>query len=376
MNLTQRLSLWYQKGYVQKALTMAAYLALVLIFSLILERLALRQLFDWLDNVLPKYLLDQQGLLVVKRDILEQSSGFGITLIALALANVIALFLILKASTYFNIVAPVTLDKAVRYIDAMERLGLLQEREQRQFIGSFRIPLYVAEAPLTMAEEEGIRARLYVFAHNPLSSKRFLDEHKGQRRLCFKLDDLNAALDKVKATLGVRLSPEDEDSVDALKKRLAEAEKNRVALENEKKALNNRTLDLVSQNKQLSKENEDLKDLKQGQVMRSAKKDRAEQELFLYSITLSPIYQRLVEGKHDPRDLTRSALNDLFATLIKKQPTTQETFFLITQTRPTRLPENICDAIWNTLKAFDLVNTGGAAPAGNQGRLMEIVFGK
>ena len=171
MTFKQHFSLWYAKGYVQKSLTLLVFIVLTVVLAYTIERLCYGHILAGVDVAVANYVPSNE-IPVVKRTIYAQTKDFGVSLIVPIFAGILFLFLLVRVSTWLNITKSVTLDKAVRFGDAMERLGLLKEADQVNFIRSHKLPLYIANAPLASAEEEKVGAKPYVFAYNMFFFKR------------------------------------------------------------------------------------------------------------------------------------------------------------------------------------------------------------
>ena len=367
MGYKAALSSWYTKGYTQKIITLIVFVVLSIILAYVIERLCYSHVLDGVDAAVAQY-VPSDKIPDVKRHIYNNTSSFGIKILWYIFVCIIAMLVLVKASTRLNFVRPVILDKAVRFSNAMERLGLLRESEQSFFLRSNKLPLYIAEQPLTLSEEENVMARPYVFAHNLLSSQEFIHSQSGQRRLCVKADELQAAIDALYTSLKLDTAPNDAETVKSLQKRIME-------LETERRATNGQLVDNEHKIKELEAKNKELANVGKGEELREGKKKKNEQELALYAMIFAPVYRKISEGNHDSKDFTRAAFEKFFANELQvsgklhaqlKHVTKRENF--------NRLPSNVFDAIWNNLKDFDLVNAGGAAPSGSLERLERLFY--
>lgn len=360
-------SSWYTKGYAQKLITLFVFVIMSIFLAYIIERMCYSHVLEGVNAAVVGYVPENE-IPEVKRRIYNETSNFGVKIISSIFASAFIMYLVVRASTWLNYVRPVTLDKAVRFGDAMERLGLLREPEQAVFVRNHRLPLYIAEHPLLSEEVENIRARPYVFAHNLLSSKEFIDVKSGRRQLCIKADELQAAIDSLYASLKLDNQPDDVEAVKALQKRVME-------LEQERRAANRQLVENSSEINELKAENKKLANVGKGEEMREGKKKRSEQELALYTMIFAPAYRKLSEGKHEPKDFTRAAFEKFFDNELQTSGKLHEQLKRVTGKEVfNRLPSNVFDAIWNNLKDFDLVNAGGAAPSGSLERLEQQFY--
>lgn len=367
MDNNSTLSSWYTKGYIQKLITLLVFVALSIILAYIIERMCYSHVLEGVDASLATY-VPANEMSDVKRSIYNNTSSFGVKIIAPLFVCLFIMFLIVSASTRFNIIRPVVLEKAVRFGDAMERLGLMRESEQMNFIRSYKLSLYIAEQPLLSEEEDNVRAKPYVFAYHLFSSKGFLDAQAGRRQLCVDAGELQTAIDALYASLKLDNDPDDAETVKSLQKKLLE-------MEQERRAANRQLIENSNEIKELRAENKKIVSTGKGEEMREGKKRKSEQELALYAMVFAPAYRKLSGGKHDPKDFTRAALEKFFANELQASGPLHEQLKRVGGKQIfNRLPSNVMDAIWNNLKEFDLVNPGGAAPSGSMERLEEQFY--
>jgi|GEM_PF-2876326 len=367
MDWKKTLSSWYERGYIQKGVTLIAFVVLSVILAYAIERMCYGHVLKGVDAAIAQYVPINE-IPDVKRGIYNNTKSFGIEIITPIFVGIFVVFVAVKASTRFNIIKPIVLKKAVRFGDAMERLGLLRESEQASFIHSHKLPLYIAEQPLLSEEEEGVEAKPYVFAYNLFSSKGFLDAQSGRRRLCVDAEELQTAIDALYASLKLDSDPDDAETVKALQKKVME-------LEAERRAANRQLVDNASEINDLKAENKRLNNASKGEEMREGKKKRSEQELALYAMIFAPAYRKLSEGKHDPKDCTRVAFEKFFANELQSSGRLHEQLKRVTGKEIfNKVPSNVFDAIWNNLKDFGLVNLGGAAPSGSLDRLEQLFY--
>lgn len=358
---------WYTKGYIQKIITLFVFVCLSIILAYIIERLCYSYVLEGVDSAVAGYVPTNE-IPDVKRRIYNETSNFGVKILWCVFGSAFVMYLAVKASTRFNFIRSVTLDKAVRFGEAMERLGLVSEPEQALFVRSHQLPLYIADHPLLSEEAENIQAKPYVFAHNILSSKEFVNAKVGQRQLCVKADELQSAIDTLYASLKLDNEPDDAETVKALQKKVME-------LEQEKRAVSRQLVDNSSEISELKAINKKLASESKGEEMREGKKKKSEQELALHAIIFAPVYRKLAENRHDPKDFTRAAMEDFFGRELSASPRLFEQWKQVTGKKVfNKLPANILDAIWNNLKDFGHVNAGGAAPSGSMERLTEQFY--
>jgi hypothetical protein len=310
-----------------------------------------------------------KDILKVKRLLKEASDGFWPTLFMSLIFVGGMLWVMLKVSTRINLVGRIVLDKALRFTDAMEGLGLKHDWEQFHFVKHYDLPVYIAAKPLLTAEAYSVQASFYPYTNTLLTSPSSLDEFKGNKRLCLKAADLDVALNKLQAETSPT-EPETEASTSTssnLQARLAD-------LEVRNKILQNQLIEDGTKIKELEAANEALKSELQGHALREGKYDKAQKRLMLYSLGLAPIFHKLTAKKHDRRDLTKPALAALFKTSVDSDPALKSLLVGLGDKNPTDLPDNLCDLLWENLKILDLTNPGGPPPTGYLARLKKIIF--
>ncbi len=297
MGIKLRLSSWYSKGYIQKIITLLVFAALSFILAYIIELMCYSHVLKGVDAALDTYVpIDE--ISDVKRSIYSNTKWFGLEIVTPLFACLFVMFWLVSASTRFNIVRPIVLERAVRFGDAMERLGLLREAEQASFLRSYKLPLYIANHPLLTEEEENVQAKPYAFAYNLFSSQGFLDALVGRRQLCIDAGEFQAAVDALYASLKLENEPNDDaETVKTLQKKVME-------MEQERRAANRQLVENSSEITELKAENKKLANIGKGEEMREGKKKKSEQELALYATIFAPAYRKLSEGKHDAKEIS------------------------------------------------------------------------
>jgi len=260
-------------------------------------------------------------------------------------------------------------DKAIRFTDALEGLGLRHDWEQFHFVRQYDLPVYIAAKPLLTAETSTVKASFYPYIQTLLASPSSLDEYKGSKRLCLKAAELDEALNKLRA----ESPPPEAEAGDA--NPTPSDRQDRVAdLEVRNKALQNQLFEVTAKVKELEMVTETQKNELQGYTLREGKDDKAQKRLMLYSLGLAPIFHKLTAEKPDRRDLTKLALADLYKISVDGSPALKSLLVGLGETEPTKLPDNFCDLLWENLKTLDLTSPGGPPPTGNMARLKKIIF--
>lgn len=72
--------------------------------------------------------------------------------------------------------------------------------------------------------------------------------------------------------------------------------------------------------------------------------------------------------------MTRAAFTSLFKVNINNDAVLKALLLGIGEREPEKLPDYICDLVWDFLKGLDLTNLSGPAPTGNLNRLKKMVF--
>jgi len=364
-----RLSDWYIKGRIQKAVTFLIFVTATIILANLLEYICQGYVLGPADPILAQYMAPED-VHKVKLLLKAASDGFWPNLFMSLVFVGGLLWALVKITTRFNLVGQVVLDKALRFTDALEDLGLKHDWEQFHFVRHYGLPVYIAARPLLNPEASAIKASLYPYIQTLLASPSSLDEYKGSKRLCLKAADLDEALNQLRSAPS---EPEPETQATAPPLRDLQA---RVAdLEMRNKILQNQLVEAGTKIKELESVNEARKNELQGYVLREGKDDKVQKRLMLYSLALAPIFHKLAAQKFDRRDLTKPAVAALFKISVDNSPALKSLLTGLGETEPTDLPDNFCDLLWENLKTLDLTSPGGSPPTGNLARLKKIVFG-
>ena len=277
------------------------------------------------------------------------------------------LWALMKVTTRFNLVGQVVLDKAIRFTDALEGLGLEHDWEQFHFVRHYGLPVYIAAKPLPASEASAVKASFYPYIQTLLASPTSLDEYKGSKRLCLKSADLDEALNKLRAATSPPKAEAATQTPPDLQARLSD-------LEVCNKILQNQLVEAGTKVKELEAANETRKSELQGYALREAKDDKAQKRLMLYSLGLAPIFHKITDKKPDRRDLTKTVLADLFKISVESSPALKSLLLGLGEKEPARLPDNFCDLFWENLKILELTSPGGPPPTGNLTRLKKKIF--
>ena len=366
--MNKHFSDWYVKGHIQKFVTWLIILMVAAITVALLEIICRGFLISDVDTALGGHIPSDQ-VATIKRHLATFSGGFGLQLFFSIIFMAMVGWFVMKLSTRLNLVGTVTLDRVLRFTDAMERLGLLHEWEQLQFIRHYKIPLYIAVQPLLSDEAENIKASLYPFVRTLLASTDFMAAEKGRKRLCLKAADLEAVLAQIGQGAVQSTEPQEEAPAS-----LRELQAQVANLEMEKKVLQSQFVESNARIKEVEALNRDLKGELNNHARKGGKDDKAQKRLFLYTLGLAPVFQGIVIRKPDRRDVTRSAFGSLYKISINDDAVVKSLLLGIGEDPPDKLPDYICDLAWDFLKGLDLTNPSGPAPTGNVARLKRLVF--
>jgi hypothetical protein len=364
-----RLLDWYAKGHVQKFVTWVTIILVFVVASALLEFICRGFLISDVDAALGQNVPPDQ-MTEIKRHLARFSGWFGFQLFSGIMFMALVGWFVMKLSTRLNLVGEVTLGKALRFTDAMERLGLIHELEQLHFVRHYKIPLYIAANPLLNDEVEAVKARLYPFVRTLLASTDFMAAEKGRKRLCVKAEDLEAAL----AQIGHPGPLSATDPVEETPASLRELQAQVANLEMEKKVLQSQFVEAAAKVQELEDTNSKLKAGLGNQARQEGKGDKAQKRLFLCALGLSPIFRAIVANKPDRRDVTREAVCSLFKINVNNDPVLKSLLLGIGESKPDELPDNISNLAWGFLKGLDLTNPSGPAPTGNLARLKKLIF--
>jgi hypothetical protein len=363
------LSKWYESGRLQQLFTYLVFLVAAFLFALMVEFICTDMVLGEADRVLAEYVPNDQ-IAQVKIKLTAAGGGFGPQLFLIALFMAITIWALMKVSTRLNLVGPVTLDKALRFDEAMQRLGLVHEWEQLQFVRHYKISLYIATQPLLTDEAEAVKAGVYPFVRTLLASTDYMAAEKGRKRLCLRTEDLEAALAQI-GQGAASSAPTSEETPASLRDLQAQV----ANLEMEKKVLQSQFVESNSKIQELEALNSQLKSELQIHARKEGKDDKAQKRLFLYSLGLAPIFQAIVANKPDRRDVTRGAFSALFKASLNDDAVLKSLLLGIGECAPDELPDYICHLAWDFLKSLELTNISGPAPTGSQARLKKLIFG-
>ena len=278
---------WYVKGHVQRFATWLIITMVFLVTAALLEFICRGFLINDIDVALQGNVPSDQ-LVQINRHLASLSMGFGLLLFWCIVFMALVGWFIMKLTTRLNLVGSVTLDRALRFTDAMERLGLVHEWEQLHFVRHYKIPLYIAASPILAAEAQAVKASLYPFVKTRLASTDFIAAEKGRKRLCLKAEDLEAALAQISQGPISSTDPAEE-----MPAGLREIQARVARLEMEKKILQSQFVEATSRVKELETHNNELKGSIKVQARQEGKDDKAQKRLLLYTLGLAPVFQAI-----------------------------------------------------------------------------------
>lgn len=367
--IRELITLHYRKGHFHKALTFAAYLMIAFAASLALAFLCRLVLLGDSVGIISQYIDNQETVAAIRERLAPVSFQSAVLLLGYTALILYLAFFAIRKFAQINFAGQIKLNKAIRFPDAMERLGLLTEPEQSFFLRFQKIPLYIAVDPMTTPEGDSVSATPYVFANTILASDKYLNEHKGQRRLCINMDDFESARTHFYDSLGLNDDKAgDQGTIDSLRRKVME-------LEQEKRAISGKLVDYSGQITALEEDNTRISKELQAGKMRAGKSEKSERLLSLYSMVFAPMYQKLARKNHDPKDFTREALNDFMCRELDANQILHDQLKIITKLEScNKAPTNVLDAIWGNLREFGLVSLGGAAPGGAKERLRRLFY--
>ncbi|MDR1657368.1 MAG: hypothetical protein LBT47_07415 [Deltaproteobacteria bacterium] len=124
--MKKHLSNWHVSGRLQRIFTFLVFMVLALLSALLLEFICTGLILGGVGSVLSEY-VPPDHIGQVKAKLAAAGSGFGTQLFLIILFMAATGWGLLKLSTRFHLVGSVTLTKALRFTDAMDRLGLVHE---------------------------------------------------------------------------------------------------------------------------------------------------------------------------------------------------------------------------------------------------------
>ena len=287
----------FQRGILQKAVTVFAYLGSIAIGAFIL---------DWADKRLFTSSIkaaEHRGL--VPSDVSSRLQMFidgrdSTTIFSIILVGLFCVVLgwfFMRWAAKRNWSWPVTLPKVVEFRSAMRKLGITAPEDEIAFVKKYKVPIFIACKPLPKDEQEVVRAQLYAFAHHSsFSESEVFERHIGKQTLCLDAEDYELLLLE-----GKRHS--------ALEESVILAGKNT-------EIRNLRTLNaaLVQENADLIEERDKLRGKVRIQpAQEDGRVDRLRIERLLWTAYI-PIIDRLIQEAPKGKQYTTDEIKDAFKT--------------------------------------------------------------
>ncbi|GHV56209.1 hypothetical protein FACS189460_0580 [Deltaproteobacteria bacterium] len=338
-----------EKGTLQAAWAMCALLVIILTISLVIIFAA--------DKSVNRPLLDRTF-------IPAQVLSWAIVLLGIAC--------FFNRCLWIGLTKSMILNEVVELKWFFEQIGLT-EGKWIEFIRQNGLKVFIADQPLPGHVAVQAQATHFFFiAHFVFGyNKNRFWSAVALKQTCLRQEQAAAFLPKNQEEEGQGIGLE---TVEGLKTQMGHLQQRLVELGKLNKALQDQLTDNGNRTKELEEENESQKKEIQGFALREGKDDKAQKKLMLYTLGLAPIFHQMVARKPDRRDVTKTALADLFKTVMTGQPDLRRLLAALGEKTPLELPDYAGDLLWENLKTLALTNPGGPPPVGNLARLKKIIF--
>ena len=279
----------------------------------------------------------------------------------------IGLFWFFERCLWIGATKSITLDEAIGIEWFFQQLALTKEKWV-DFIRKNDLNVFIAEKSLPTYTATTVKATHFFFLHY------FLFDYNKHRFWS------SVALQKVclrQEQVAIFLPEPDYQTPEANQAETVENLKTKVSDVSDLLALNKSLQDQLlaseNKNKELKTSYETIQSDLKGYQMRDGKEEKKQTRLMLYTLGLAPIFHKLVEKKPDRQDVTSSAVEELFKTVINDSPTLK-TLLTSFGENPEILPPYVFNGFWEILKSLDITNTGGPSPTHNLKRLKKKIF--
>jgi hypothetical protein len=189
MPLQRKLNI-FQRGILQKAVTLFVYFSCIAAGALILDELEKSRFLTVLENAQTQHIINLDVFkslraLVVAMDI---SAIFGT--IFIAIFCVFIGWLLMKRAAKLNWSWPTTLHKAVEFRSGMQKIGIIDPAERMEFVRKQKLSVFIAYLPFLQEEMDNVRVKLYPFAdHIYFADNDVFERYTGSQRLCLDADN-------------------------------------------------------------------------------------------------------------------------------------------------------------------------------------------
>jgi len=287
--------------------------------------------------------IDKNTFSLIETTINSMFRGDVLLVVIIGVACLALLYLLLKWSGQINWATPVTLYKAVEFSSALRDLGIINPREQLEFITKKKIPVYIAFEPLLGSQKGNVKAKLYVFGNKEyFVAGSFLASNIGRRTLCLALEDYETIVQE-----GQRATD------------LGEF----ILLTNKDKEIDQLRDELKRQKDELEKhiaEKDDLKQKLGAAIAREGKGFKSIRDSLPLWQVVVPMLERLKkDGK--PSQYTKNLIQNAFLAALENSKVSKTTLSKLFDNKDNKLPDWLLEIIKDDLG--DLASKGGRPSA-------------
>lgn len=300
----------FQRGILQKAVAVVAYLGSIAVGAFILDWADKRLFTNSIKEAERQGVITPEALLRIQTLIETRDNTVIFSIIFIGLFCVLMGWFLMRWAAKLNWSLPVTIPQAVEFRSAMKQLGVTEPDERIDFARKHKVPIFLALSPLTEEREDSVRAQLYAFAHHsPLGNSDVFERNIGKQTLCLNAEDFEPLLEKFTSST---------QSTHAA--RIVELEQNAIAL----KAVNSiQAADiakLTTENEKLFAENADFRQKQRTVPGREEKAEKREISKIPFWRVAGPVINRLEAEAGSDTQYTRRDIQKAFQEELEKFP--------------------------------------------------------
>jgi uncharacterized membrane protein len=300
----------FQLGILQKCATIFVYLASIGLGAFILDWIDKRLFIRLAETAQQQDILSPEGLRGFTALIEARDSTAIFAIILVGLGCVLIGWLFMRWAAKRNWSWPVTLPRAVEFRSAMEQFGIVDPDERVYFVRKHKLPVFIAPKPLVGLEHENVRVQLYPYAsHSSLGDKEVFELHTGKQTLCLDAVDYERLLKEH--------GPKTRSAYAA---RIAELEQNVTDLRAVNSMQSSDIDRLTAENKKLSDENTDYRNMQQTAPGRKGRAEKRENDRAPFWRIAAPLVNRLIAEAEPEAQYTRPQIQKAFLEELESFP--------------------------------------------------------
>lgn len=332
----------FQRGILQKAVAVVAYLGSIAVGAFILDWADKRLFTNSIKEAERQGVITPEALLRIQTLIETRDNTVIFAIILIGLFCVLMGWFLMRWAAKLNWSWPVTIPHAIEFRAAMEQLGITNPDERIDFVRKHKLPIFIALSPLTRKRQESVPAQLYAFAHHsPLGNSDIFERHIGKQTLCLDADQYDALAKKI-------------DESESHSKSVIISEKNE-----EIKGLNAALASVAQEKETLIKERDELRDKVRIQpAQEDTRVDRLRVEHLLWSGYI-PVIERLLREAPEGKKYITKDIETEFNTEWEHRPDLRERMKELTGSEEASPSESFMKAVKAEFKAQGKFSSGG-----------------